>query len=189
MEFSTSKSLDIMSLRWGYPPAPLLPRILRQAWRGHILPNWVCTATGLSLVSTMEMLGPNVWESMKQLTPRLEHFLLFQLRSHFSTVKALKCFDRGWPLGLKLGDISWMPRTRNALAKEGLLTEESELVKLTFHDLFEIKGMGAKSILDFLATLEAAMDSYDQLVSSYLASKIDEDDIAITSVIRRPTLL
>jgi hypothetical protein len=173
MDFSSIKNLDTSAIRWGHPPVPLLPRALRQAWRGDVLPNWVCMATGLPLGSTTEMLGPNVWESMKQLTPRLEHFLIFQLRSRFGTVRTLKCVDRGWPLGLKLDDISWTPRTRNALANQGLMRDESELVKLTFQDLFEMKGMGAKSMLDFSATLEAAMDSYDQLVFSYLPSQRD----------------
>jgi hypothetical protein len=110
------------------------------------------------------------------MTPRLEHFLIFHLRSRLSTVKTLKCFDRGWPLGLKVGDISWTRRTRNSLTKQGLLATESELVKLTFNDLFEMKGMGAKSMLDFSSTLEAAMDCYDRLVSTYLASAIDDKE-------------
>jgi hypothetical protein len=176
MVFSNIKGIDIIALKWGKPPVPLLPRTLRQAWRNNTLPNWVCTATGLQLGSTMESLGPDVWESMNQMTPRLEHFLIFQLRSRLSTIDNLKCLERNWPLGLKSRDISWTPRTRNALSKEGLLTEESELVNLTFHDLFEIKGLGAKSILDFCSTLEAAMDCYDELVTTYLATKTEENE-------------
>lgn len=176
MDISTPQILDITSVHWGSPPVPLIPKSLRQAWRSDVLPNWVCTVTGLPNGSTMEMLGPNVWHSMKHITPRLEHFLIFQVRSRFSTIKGLKCFDRRWPLGLKAADISWTVRTRNCLDKQGLLATESHLIKLTFDDLLQIEGMGAKSILDFSSTLEAAMECYDKLVSSYAMSTKTNDE-------------
>jgi Sigma-70, region 4 len=119
----------------------------------------------------MESLGPTVWDSMKQITRRLEHFLVFQVRSRSNTIRELKCFDRNWPLGLKSADISWAARTRNCLSKQGLLAIDSELVKLTFNDLFAMEGMGAKSILDFSSTLEAAMEFYDKLISTYVMSR------------------
>jgi Sigma-70, region 4 len=170
MDISILKGLDIPSISWGHPPAPLLPKSLRQAWRSDVLPKWVCTVTGIPIGSTLESLGPTVWDNMKQITPRLEHFLIFQVRSRSSTIKDLKCFDRNWPLGLKSADILWTARTRNCLSKQGLLAIESDLVKLTFNDLFGLEGMGAKSILDFSSTLEAAMEFYDKMVSSYVVS-------------------
>jgi len=170
MEISTSKSLDLTSLRWGCSPVPMLPKSLRYAWRNDLLPNWVCMLTGLPIGSTIESLGSEVWQGLKEMTPRLEHFLIFQLRSRFSGIKTLKCFERKWPLGLRADDVSWTSRTRNCLKQNGFLSNESDLAKLTFGDLAALEGMGSKSILDFSATLEIAMDCYERLISSYVVS-------------------
>src|SRR5262245_28198410 len=149
MEISSHDSLDLTSLRWGFSPVPLLPKSLRYAWRSDLLPNWVCMLSGLPIGSTIQNLGSEVWQGLKEMTPQLEHFLIFQLRSRFGGIKTLNCFEKKWPLGLRADDVCWTSRTRNCLKQNGFFANEGDLAKLTFGDLAVLEGMGAKSILDF----------------------------------------
>lgn len=178
-----SKIIDIRLLKWGGPPAPLLPSSLRAAWRYEILPNWVCAETGLPKGATVVDLSVRVWEAMEIMSPRLRHFLLFMMRTHAKTVEKLRCVERIWPVGLKVGDIGWTVRTRNCLARKGLLDDEQRLINLTFGDVVQIEGMGTMTILDFCSTLEGAVDIYEQLATSYAESRIEDKPTDLTSIL------
>lgn len=164
-EFDKRKFIDIKNIYWGEAPSPLLPKSLRAAWVGEILPHWVRLETGLFVGSTIADLGSAVWDSMSQMSPRLKHFLVFLVRLRSNSIRHLRCVERNWPLGLKSSDIAWGTRTKNCLSQQGLLVDEHKLVKVTFGDLFAMEGMGALSVLDFSATLEGAMEAYDNLVN------------------------
>lgn len=173
-KINKANNIDIRSVRWGTPPAPLLPRSLRAAWASDSLPEWVSAETGLLPNATLADLGPSVWKTMGAMSPRLRYFLLFLIRTRVRNVEKLRCIDRIWPLGLKVSDIGWTVRTRNRLEQKGYLDDEQHLVNLTFADLFEIEGMGAMTVLDFCSTLEGAMDFYEQLASDYAESHIKD---------------
>lgn len=159
--------LDIKSISWGSPPAPLLPRSLRKAWNSEPLPDWACTELRLPPASTYGDLTPAIWERISKISPRLKHNLTFMVRTHRQTLRRLKCFDTPWPAGLKRSDVAWSVRTRNRVTAHELSLEGSGLLQITFGDLETIEGMGVGSILDFTATLEGAMDYYHAIIEGY----------------------
>ncbi len=118
----------------------------------------------------MKALGEDVWDNMQSLTPRLRNFLLFTVKSCLSEIGAIVCVDRIWPAGLKISDVGWTARTRNALARSAKLKDRDALTNLTFRKLAAVRGLGAVGILDFAATLEAAMDHHETLTAEYARS-------------------
>ena len=180
-----SKIIDIRLIKWGEPPAPLLPSSLRAVWGDESLPgNWVCAETGLRGGATVADLGVRVWETMEVISPRLRLSCSFLMRTRAKTVEKMKCVERVWPVGLKVGNVGWTVRTRNCLARKGLLDDEQRLVTLTFGDLFRIEGMGAMTALeDFCSTLESAIDIYEQLATTYAESRIEDKQTDMTSIL------
>lgn len=170
-EFDKHKNIDIRKIKWGYPPAPLLPKSLRSAWAEDFLPMWVCSETGLSKGSTLADLGSNVWNYMDVMSPRLKHFLVFLVRLRSNSIKHLRCVDRTWQVGLRLDEISWDVRMKKRLSIAGFIADERKLIELTFGDLLSMEGIGTLSILDYSATLEGVMDYYEKLISDYLTEK------------------
>ncbi|GMQ87274.1 MAG: hypothetical protein BMS9Abin08_0474 [Gammaproteobacteria bacterium] len=162
--------IDICTIRWGEAPAPLLPETLRIELENEPLPEWVCAETGLPLESTAADLGPKVWGSMTEMSPRLRHFLVFLLKTHKGPIKRLLCVNRNWPLGLKVSDVPWTIRTTNCLGQSGFLDDSEALIQLTFGQLFKIERMGMLSALDFCCTLEAVIDQYGFTLDAYVAS-------------------
>lgn len=163
--FCKSSYIDIKSIKWGTPPAPLFPRSLIAVWASYTLPTWVCADTRLPVGTTLAGLHSEIWTTMPKLNQRLRHFLFFLLKSHIQDIENIRCINRNWPPGLKVSDIGWKTRTRNCLRRQGLLKNEKRLANITFGKLFKIRGMGPLTVLDFSATLEGAMDAYDQFAS------------------------
>ena len=174
MKNDNTNRIDISQVKWGDSPAPLLPEVLRAAWRNEVLPDWVCTETGLPSRSAIASLDKQVWDSMTLMSDRLRHYLLFLVKSRLGEIKDLKCIDRTWPVGLRTSDIAWSMRTRNCLGREGLLRDEQGLVNLTFGELFKIPNMGVMTVIDFCSTLEGAMNVYDDLASSLIGSNQED---------------
>ncbi len=96
----------------------------------------------------------------------------------------MKCVERVWPVGLKVGDIGWTARTRNCLGRKGLLDDEQQLVSLTFGELLRIEGMGALAMIDFCSTLEGAIDTFEPLATSYSESRIKDKPTDWTTILQ-----
>ena len=60
------------------------------------------------------------------------------------------------------GELPWQVRTLNCLRRAGYLANPRRLGAVTFSDLFAIRAMGAKSVLDFACVFEAATDWLDR---------------------------
>lgn len=142
---------------WGQPNCPLIPAPLRQEWRELRLPQWLAEEIGLE-GSTVGDLGASVWDRLATITPRLERYVvgLLELKRH--EIGHLRALGRPWPPQLAPRDLPWQVRTRNCLARAGLLDDSHRLVAVTFGDLFSIRAMGAKSVLDFACVSEAALE-------------------------------
>lgn len=173
MKKDNIKNIDIYSLKWGVAPVPLLPSVLRLAWKDEVLPEWVCNETGLPQGSTLDKLDSNVWETMETISPRLKRYLWFLMKSRATSIRNLKCLDRPWPLGLMVDDISWSVRTRNCLKQSGLAIDTQKLINATFGELFKINAMGATSVLDFCATLECVVDFYEHIAGRYTENRVE----------------
>ena len=118
----------------------------------------------------MGALGEDVWDNMQFLGPRLRSFVLFTVKSRLSEIGDVVCVDRIWPAGLRISDVGWTARTRNALARSAMLRDKHTLTDLTFRRLAAVRGLGAAGIVDFAATLEAAMDHHEGLTTEYARS-------------------
>jgi hypothetical protein len=101
---------------------------------------------------------------------RIKNFLTLLVQSRANAIRTLRIIDRPWPVSLSVDQVPWKIRTRNALAKGRILERITELPRLAFGDLFDIPGMGARSILDFACTLEAV------LASGLTTLSVDPDD-------------
>src|SRR5262245_31391944 len=151
-----SRRLD----NWGTQRGPLLPRSLREAWEAEPLPNWIAAELKLPAGSTLAELGKSVWATTcaEAITDRQRNFLLNLVQARRSEIQAIKVFAQPVPYWLDLKDLPFSTRTRNCLINGNLLAERERLSGLTFGNLFQIRSMGAVSILEFACMVEAALE-------------------------------
>ena len=146
------------SRSWGSSLAPLLPRSLRDAWVAETLPRWVQKDLGLGDDATFGSLGLLERATSYVFSDRMRSFLTFVVQSRRATIHQLVALNHPWPADIHFLDVPWQRRTRNCLLNAGLDERLNELPRMTFGELFDIRGMGAASGLDFTCTLEAFMD-------------------------------
>ena len=153
----TSRRLD---KSWGTQRGPLLPRSLREAWEAEPLPNWIAAELKLPAGSTLAELGKSVWATTcaEAITDRQRNFLLNLVQTRRSEIQAIRVFAQPVPYWLDLKDLPFSTRTRNCLINGNLLSERERLSGLTFGNLFQIRSMGAVSILEFACMVEAALE-------------------------------
>lgn len=152
---------------WGSPPAPLLPRSLRSRMHFSTLPDWVCTELALEPGATMQDLGTSVWTTASGISSRTRAFIINTVKLSLGDIRDVVCVDSIWPVGMRVADIGWTRRTRNALGRSGLLENKSSLTDLTFLDLAVIRGLGIIGSLDFSVCLEYAIDRHEELEVEY----------------------
>lgn len=110
--------------------------------------------------TTADALGEAHWRTAESEPEhhRLELYLCRLLESRRLDVHDRRVFDRPWPLGLDPQLVPWGRRTRNCLERSGLIQDPFRLAQVTYGELFATPQMGAKSILEFAVTTEAAID-------------------------------
>ena len=104
-----------------------------------------------------------MWGPINRCSARLRNFLISIVAKRRDEIASICVLQDPWPIGLDPAKIPWRVRTRNVLERSGLPTSESSLSKVTFRDLFALRGMGAISVLDFACTSEAAIDSVSMM--------------------------
>jgi hypothetical protein len=146
--------------RWDARGAPLLPRSLREVWEAEPLPQWIAAELKLPAGSTPGALDESVWDTSgaEALTDRQRNFLLNLVQARRSEIQAIKVFAQPVPYWLDLKSLPFSTRTRNCLVNGNLLGERERLSSLTFRNLFEIRSMGAVSILEFACMIEAVLE-------------------------------
>ncbi len=152
---------------WGSPPAPLLPRSLRSRMHLKCIPDWVCLELGLEIGATMENLGTTIWATTTAIPPSVRAFIINAVKSSLPSIGSVVAVDDIWPLGLRIADIGWTRRTRNALGRAGLLNKRELLTSITFRELAAIAGMGIIGLLDFSSCLEFSIERYEELATEY----------------------
>ena len=167
-------------LSWGRTEAPLLPTSLRRLWYTEELPTWVRQELSLPESATMSALDASAVPPTGA-SDRIRNFLSFVVGTRIEAIRPIIVVDRPWPAQLSAQQVPWKLRTRNCLSKTRVADKLADLPKLSFGDLFEVRGMGARSVLDFACTLEAALDTVDKL--SGVAFPDDDKAIAISRVL------
>jgi hypothetical protein len=140
--------------------------------------------TKLGPEATLGNLGEEVWEQMASLSPRLRNFLVFTVGTRRAEIRSVICVDRVWPPGLRLSDVGWTPRVRNALEKAGMLADKRGLTDVTFGKLGTVRGLGSLGMLAFSCTLEAAMDQHEALAAEYISHRATPQGGSLGSALR-----
>lgn len=175
MEKNNIKILDIKSIIWGKPPAPLLPSVLRKLWADENLPSWVSEEVFGINGKKIKNLGDDVWIGKEQFSNRILNYVLILFKTRYKSITNILCFeDAIMPVGLNISDLGWPARTENRLRTTGILNDTSVLTTLTFGDLLRIEGLGIKSVLGFVCTLEAVISYYEKVSNEILTKEPDE---------------
>ena len=143
---------------WGQPGAPVLPRPLRDRWQADPLPGWVVSDLGLPSGATFAALDADALTDSSMFTSRLQRWLAHCVASRRAEVESLLAFPQTFPSAFRLEGIPWRVRTWTCLSGAGLLRNPQDLVHVTFGDLFRIRAMGARSVLDASSTAEAVVE-------------------------------
>ena len=149
---SESFLLGEESVRWGQPPAPLLPETLRRALAGEPLPGWLTKDLGLPTGATTIALDASVWKRVDEVPPRVTQYLVSLLRYRWTAVADIAVLVGRW----NGGDpelVGWPTRARTALERAGLLSA-GELEHLTYGKLLSVPSLGAKTALEFAVIAE-----------------------------------
>lgn len=150
---------------WGGEAAPLLPGVLRGLWRLEAMPVWVCDIAQLPHGSSYQALDASAANRLDVVgRVRIQNFVSALLRSRFEAVREVRVIggEQGWSLATVP---RWSGRTLTALLKTDLLSNMAALSVLTFEQLGKVPGMGIRTILDFLCTLEAHMDKSEETLA------------------------
>lgn len=170
--------------QWGEPGCPLLPVALRRVWAAIELPRWFVQEAALEEGAKVGFLGAEMWERLPILSTRLERYVIGLIELRRGEILTLPALSRPWSADLVPKDVPWQVRTINCLARAGLLDDGRRLSMLTFGDLFAIRGMGAKSVLDFACVSEAALDWVSEIgqgTAELAAELLDEEWIDLVS--------
>ena len=89
---------------------------------------------------------------------RTLNFIINFVTSRRHEIASIKIFSQPWPISVSTHDLPLRARTRNCLARAGLLyTGTRWFSTTTYGELLEIPGMGVLSVLDFACVAEGAI--------------------------------
>lgn len=148
---------------WGGAAAPLLPSALRGLWCFEAMPVWVCDVAQVPRGSSYQALDASSASKLDLVSRvRIQNFAAALLKSRFEAVREIRVIgeEQGWSLAT---EPMWSGRTLTALLKTDLLSNMATLSALTFEQLGKVPGMGVRTILDFLCTLEAHMKTCEEI--------------------------
>lgn len=172
-----AKFVDIRSLRYGEAPVPLLPTSLRSVWQDEPLPNWLIVECKMPLNATIDALGPHFWDWQDHISPRLQHFVDFLVKSRLKNIGAIPVFKRPWPVGLEINDIPFSTRAINALSSSGLIADKDALVKVTFDQLIAFPRIGIRSLIEIATLIEVALDMHWRVTAELARSFATSSDL------------
>src|SRR6266550_2327434 len=103
---------------WGGPGAPLLPKVLREAWAEEPVPDWVSQDLGFEDSARISSLGSD--RISGNVPERVLRYLVVLVGSRSESIRPLPTVDQPWPSMLSFADIPWRRRTRNCLIRHAL---------------------------------------------------------------------
>ena len=133
-------------MRWGHPGCALLPRSLRHALDGELLPTPVAGDLGLAPGAGVGTLDETVWRHAEGISHRVKVHLLGLVDAR--PLRRLRVMDDTWPPSWRPEDVPWPRRLRGGLERAGLL-DPARLHLLTYGDLLDLRSVGPKSAIEF----------------------------------------
>ena len=178
LEIFKSPMVDMMVLRWGAPPVPVLPLALRDLWKDEELPKWLIEDCKFPTNADISTLGPSFWNFQSHISPRLQHFVEFLIKSRINAVEPVRCVKDPWPVGLDVHDIPFSTRAANALKANGWMQKKDAIADVTFGQLLRTPNLGLRSLLEITSMIDAALDLHRRttavLANSFAGPAIDE---------------
>lgn len=156
--------VDIAALRWGRAPVPLLPKPLCDHWKNDELPDNIIANTKLPAGSKVDALGISFWDLAKELSACAERSIRDWAKARIWHISDAKCCGRAWPLGLKLVNIPFTPRSRKCL-QWALEDNNCTIEELSFRDLLRTPNLAIKAALEITTLIEAAIDIYERVAA------------------------
>lgn len=129
------------------------------------MPLWVCDVAKVPRGSTYLALDQSLAGHLDLVARvRIQNFATALLRSRFDALREIRVLGEvlGWNLP---AETVWSARTLSALLKTNYLSDTASLSELTFEQLGKVPGMGVRTMLDFLCTLEAHMEGSENRTS------------------------
>lgn len=137
----------------------MLPRSLRNHWEQELLPDWAAEAIGFPAGATIGSIDVD-WPTDVKTAERLSNYLVWLVESRRDSIGPLVIVDQPWPAGAFVDDVSWRTRTKNCLLSSGFARRLGSLQQITYAEMFRVRGMGTRSVLDFACSLDAMLGVY-----------------------------
>jgi hypothetical protein len=168
--------IDRYGSAWGSNGSPILPATLRELWATENLPNWIQRDLGLSSDATFAALTSDPWLRAAVIPERVFNAMTTLVSQRADQIASIRCIATAWPIGLSPDAVPWSNRTRNSLKRTGLYS--STPPEITFGRFMSIQGAGARSALDYAATLESAMQEFNRAGSVVISELTTAADAA-----------
>ncbi len=141
--------------KWPRPGQRLAPKSLAEIL-GAQIPTNIRRRYGLELTHLRD-LDETLWERLDTLIiAKLGDLVIQEVDTHLPSLPP-NIIYKPLPLppkGVGLKDVEIERRTYNCLKREGLLDDPAQLYSLTIGDFLQYRGVGGKSLVDFLTALE-----------------------------------
>lgn len=140
---------------WGGRNAPIVPKCLRDSWQEELLPEYIRKIAGLPQGVTFGDMGTDCSARLTAVNlRRLQHLITSIFASRLDELKELHAFPKGVDLPSP-SDIEISGRTFGALMKSGILEHWDSVAEMKLSDLAALPGVGPRSLLELLCTVEA----------------------------------
>ena len=166
-------TIDMKSKGWGQPGTALLPQSLRDRWAAEKMPHWLCSDLGIPPGETFARLNAS-WNGDRA-PARVLSALTNLFRSRMDKVTDLLVVqptDRS--LVRSIENAPFSTRSRNALARAGLLDRSEELAGMTFGQLMMVPALGHRSILDVSCVLETLVNDRREAIEQGAPSSSED---------------
>lgn len=133
----------------------MLPRRLAVLLQDEALPPWVAQCCGLPIGSTVEALGSTAPPTDFAARSAVDFFAAELLRRNKKRIQPLRLLAEGSRLPQNVSSVGkWPSRVLRMWSSNGKWRREGAIENMTYGDMFSMRGVGAKSILETALTLE-----------------------------------
>lgn len=166
----------------------VLPLTLASQWAHHSLPAWVVECCGLPRNATVGHLGAATLPSDSAARAAVEFFIVELVKGHSKEIAELRVFPLGFSVDrdalIRLGCST---RAINALGQVGLFNTPKQLSGVTYKQLFAIRGLGVKSVLNIALCSETLTTTVTKPLVSDPKQERGIDVAPVASTLQPPT--
>jgi hypothetical protein len=141
------------------PSVSFLPRTLHAALASRALPDPLRRDAGLPVGACVKDLRPEaVRPGFAVGNARLRRAFCELLADAWPELRDARVLDRPWPASLDPRSVDWPIRVRRCLVSSGLIDDREWFAEVTYGRLGALTAIGTRSVFDFAAAAESAVD-------------------------------